>query len=110
MLVIADQPEWLHVQAPKVQEKIPLLQAGEAAAISLAMELNADLLLIDEMQGRKVAAERRLRLTDTIGVLELAACAKLLDLEEAFERVKRTDFWISPSLLDERLKMFRGRQ
>jgi hypothetical protein len=38
-------------------------------------------------------------------VLELAAEQRLLDLEDAFARLKKTDFWISPQLLDERLKL-----
>ena len=30
----------------------------------------------------------------------------LIDLEDAFDRLKRTDFWISHKLLDERLALF----
>lgn len=103
---IADRPSWLNIRAPSQEEIIPFLQKGETAAISLATELKADLILIDEMHGRRVAAERKIPLTGTIGVLEMAARADLLDIEEAFDRVKRTDFWISPKLLDERLRLF----
>ncbi|HVA50702.1 MAG TPA: DUF3368 domain-containing protein [Pirellulales bacterium] len=70
------------------------------------MELKADLLLIDDSQGRKAAASRQIPFTGTIGVLELAADRGLLNLRDAFERVKQTDFWISPDLLDERLKLW----
>jgi hypothetical protein len=42
-------------------------------------------------------------------VLERAADAKLLDLAEAFERIKKTDFWISHKLLDDRLELHRLR-
>lgn len=35
---------------------------------------------------------------------ELAANRGLLELGDAFEAVKQTDFWISPRLLDERLR------
>jgi hypothetical protein len=38
-------------------------------------------------------------------VLELAADQRLLDLQDAFSRLKNTDFWISPQLLDERLRL-----
>jgi len=102
---IANKPSWLKVEAPAVIEPIPLLQSGEAAAISLAIQLKADLLLIDDLQGRKAATQRHIRLTGTIGVLELAADRKFLDLKDAFDRVKVTDFWISHKLLDERLKL-----
>jgi predicted nucleic acid-binding protein len=107
--LIANKPAWLNVQSPSVNEQIPLLQEGEIAAINLAREMKADLLLIDEIEGRKAAAARKIPLTGTIGVLEMAAKANLLDLKEAFEKVKQTDFWISPKLLDERLKIYQRR-
>jgi predicted nucleic acid-binding protein len=106
---IANKPAWLHVRAPTVIETIPFLHAGEAAAISLAMELKADLLLIDEVLGRNAAARRNIRLTGTIGIIELAARERLLDLKDAFEQVKQTDFWVSHKLLDERLRLHERR-
>jgi predicted nucleic acid-binding protein len=106
---IARKPDWLTIQKPIANDPIPLLHSGELAAINLARELKADLLLIDEQQGRLAAAALGIRLTGTIGVLELAASAKLLDLQDAFERVKQTDFWISHTLLDERLRLFLAR-
>ncbi len=104
------RPNWLTERAPTGMEPIPGLHPGEAAAISLARELRADLLLIDESRGRKAAADRRIPVTGTIGVLELAAEHGFLDLEEAFERIKGTDFWISPGLLDERLRLYSARR
>jgi len=107
---VAGRPSWLSVRSPTVIEAIPALHAGERAALSLARELRADLLLIDEARGRRAAAERRIPFTGTIGVIEVAAERGLLDLKEAFERVKRTDFWISQDLLDERLKLYLSRK
>lgn len=104
----ATLPTWLHVRSPSMIESIPLLQPAESAAISLAMELKADLLLIDEIHGRKAATDRNVKITGTIGILELAASGKLLDLEQAFNRLKRTDFWVSHKLLDQRLALFRA--
>jgi hypothetical protein len=34
----------------------------------------------------------------------------LLDLRDAFDRVKRTDFWIPAHFLDERLKLYEKNQ
>ncbi len=108
--LIAAPPDWLIERAPAVIEPIPSLHAGEVAALGLAKELKADLLLIDDVRGRRAAAERRIPFTGTIGVLERAADEGLLDLEEAFARLKETDFWISPRLLDKRLKLHLARR
>lgn len=99
---IAHRPSWLIERKPAGTEKIPKLDLGEREAISLARELHAELLLIDEVLGRKAALGRKLRIAGTIGVLEMAAAAKMVDLADVFERVKKTDFWISHQLLDER--------
>ena len=107
---IKGNPAWLLVRVPASIEPIPSLHGGELAAIALAQELKADLLLIDELRGRRAAADRRIPFTGTIGVLELAADQGLLDLSEAFARVKNTDFWISHELLDERLRLHLARR
>jgi len=104
------RPDWLKIQAPTVIEFIPEIHEGEQAAISLATELNADLLLIDEMDGRTAAVARNLAITGTIGILERAAEGGLLDLSDAFARIKRTDFWISHRLLDAELDKFHQQQ
>lgn len=106
---MASRPAWLVDRAPAAIEPIPALHAGEIAAISLAQELKADLLLIDDVRGRKAAADRGIPFTGTIGVLELAADHGLLDLGGAFAELKKTDFWISHELLDERLKLCQAR-
>jgi hypothetical protein len=33
----------------------------------------------------------------------------LVDLGDVFERIKRTDFWVSPAFLDQRLSLFLAR-
>jgi predicted nucleic acid-binding protein len=107
---VASPPAWLEVRAPAKVDPIPGLQAGEAAAISLAQELKADRIIIDESKGRKEATARNLRVVGTLGVLEIAAEEKLTDLAQAFEDLKKTDFWVSQKLLDNRLALFRERE
>ena len=107
-------PGWLKFQPP--HQLIPglLLHAGELAAISLAVEVHADLLLIDEHDGRLAAARNNLAVAGTIGVLERGAAERLIELRQVFDALKQTDFWIPHAFLDARLQAFelseRGRR
>lgn len=102
----AQPPAWLSVQRPSIVLQIPELHPGETEALSLALELHADLILIDERKAYREAVARKLNAVGTVRVLERAAADGMLDLRDAFDRIKRTDFWISHKLLDERLKLF----
>ena len=45
------------------------LDPGEAEAIALALEMSADLILVDERDGRSAAERAGLRVTGVLGVL-----------------------------------------
>lgn len=102
-------PSWLIVRAPSLNPAIEHLHAGEIAAINLATELRADLILIDEQLGRQAASQRQLHPIGTVGLLERAALQGWLNLRETFARLRTTDFWISDALLDERLRAVEAR-
>jgi predicted nucleic acid-binding protein len=102
-------PSWIEVQTVENCIILPGLDLGESAAIALAEKLQAK-LLIDEQLGRKVAVGKGIEVLGTIGVLIVAAEAKIIDLEIAFDNIKQTDFWVRHSFLDDQLKLFRERE
>ena len=69
---------WIQVRAVGNAQKVVDLQIatnldrGECAAIVLAEELNANQLLLDDLEARRVAQSRSLPVTGTIGTLLLA--------------------------------------
>ncbi len=83
------------------------LDEGEAAVIALAISLHADLVLIDERRGVKVARNQGLRVTGTLGLLELAAQSGLVDFTEAAERLRLTTFRSPEALLATMLRKHR---
>lgn len=83
-------------------------EVGETAVIALAELLHADLLLIDERKGVKIARSKGFRVTGTLGLLELAAQAGLVDFVEAVGRLRRTTFRSPDALLETLLKNMNG--
>ena len=77
-----------------------ILDEGEAEAISLADELKADVLLMDEHKGRAVALRLGIDVLGTIGILTLAKERKLLDSVKPVldELIEKSGFWIGKEL------------
>jgi predicted nucleic acid-binding protein len=85
-------PDWLKV-SPVTHVYDPVLKAldpGERAAIALGLSLKADLILIDDRKGASVAMHKGCEITGTLGVLDLAARRRLINLRDALDRLKRT--------------------
>jgi predicted nucleic acid-binding protein len=102
---LASHPSWLeirhvgHAPAPNLTH----LDLGEQEAILLAQELQADLLLMDDREGRQEARWHALTVTGTLGVLERAAEQGWLDLPTALTRLQTTNFYLSGSLVHDLL-------
>jgi predicted nucleic acid-binding protein len=105
---IADPPAWLEVHETLGRQfdraSVEGLDEGETAAIALAISLGADLLLMDDRKGVIVARGKGLRVTGTLGVLELAAQRGLINFAQAVNRLRRTTFRIPEALLDSLMK------
>lgn len=73
---------------------------GEAEAIALSIELEADILLIDEKEGKKVAQQYGLRTLGILGVILLAKNEKLIpSAKQLFDRLREeTKFYFADSL------------
>ena len=101
---IANLPAWVEVrEAPLSQAEDASLQgidAGEKAAIQLAASLNADLLLMDDRKGVNAAQRKGLRVTGTLGILDLAAQRGLAEFAQAVEQLRQTNFRVPQALLD----------
>jgi predicted nucleic acid-binding protein len=101
---IAARQEWLTIKAPShIDPTLQLDDVGEAEAISLALELKADLLLADDRKARRIAEEKGLMVTGAIGVLELASFRHLLNLNDAFDKIRHTDFRVADRILRDAL-------
>jgi predicted nucleic acid-binding protein len=93
------------VEIGQPQRRTPLtrLGPGEQDAIHLAEELHADLILMDDEDGRIEAERRALTVIGTLGVLERAAERGLLDLPPALTRLRATNFFVDDALIQEAL-------
>jgi predicted nucleic acid-binding protein len=101
---MAVPPPWVQVRSAAAIQPIEGLGAGETEALALAQELSATLMIVDDRDARAEAVRRGIRITGTVGVLELAAVRNLLSLPDAIQRLRDTIFQISPQILDEALR------
>lgn len=85
-------PAWLEVRDASFVDPTIQLDAGETAAISLAIEINADQILLDDKKAVKVAIARGLGVAGTLNVLELAAIKGWIDLPTVIARLQKTNF------------------
>lgn len=98
---------WIKTQAVADAQRVTDLQTsqenidlGEAEAIILAVELKADLLLMDERRGRALATSYGLSVTGLLGVLLQAKRNSLISTVKPLmdQLIEQVDFRVSSQL------------
>ncbi len=104
----ASPPAWLERTTVKQLDAslAAELGRGEREAISLALELHADVLLIDERAGRREAETRHLSVAGTLIVLLEAGLRGHLDFSTEIKRLREFGFHVSRSLEAEMLTLY----
>lgn len=97
---LVNLPPWLTVA--KVAHLDPSIQLGrgENEAISLAVERQIPIVLMDERRGRSAAEARGLLAVGTLNLLDLADERGLLEGVTVLETLKQTTFRADAELLD----------
>lgn len=96
----ANLPPWIDVIRPDRVDASAGLGRGEAEAIAIASQLDADITLIDERKASFVARQSGLAVTGTLGVLDLAAEKGFVDPKAAITRLLGTNFRLSPGVIE----------
>lgn len=106
---ISQPPDWLEVQTITAQIDAALnqLDLGEQEAITLALQLKADLILLDDLAARRIATQLQLEIVGLLGLLSSAAEKGRVNFSAAIERLQQTTFRASPILIQSLLQQHR---
>jgi len=100
---------FIHVERVRNERLASLLKEfvdeGESEAIMLALEVNADILLVDDRDARDLAKKLGLQVMGTLGVLALAKYRGLVqEVKPIIDELIESGFWISKRILEGFLK------
>jgi predicted nucleic acid-binding protein len=104
------RPPWIKVQAPTepfvtaaaVWQQAELLDPGEAEALALAQQLQADWYLTDDTAARVVAQAQGIEVHGSLGVVLWAAAMGhfgQVEAEAALDRLALSSLWLSAKVL-----------
>jgi len=83
------------------------LDIGEAEALGLALELEAEQILVDERRGRRIAARFNLRYTGVLGILVEAKSQGLIPAVKPLldALINQAGFWVAEPLYNRVLEL-----
>ncbi len=96
---LRDPPAWLRITPVQHLDETMKLGKGENEAISLAIERQVKVVLMDERLGRGAAEARGLIPVGTLNLIDLADEKGLLDGVAALNELRQTTFRAAPELL-----------
>ncbi|MGB8701723.1 MAG: DUF3368 domain-containing protein [Thermosynechococcaceae cyanobacterium] len=99
---IQQPPDWLDIGIVELPTNLDLirLDPGERAAIQLALQIQADLLIVDDKPARQAAAVLGIKITGLLGILDEAATLGKIDLSIVIAQLmSKTNFRASPTLI-----------
>ncbi|MBB4080800.1 hypothetical protein GGR28_003435 [Lewinella aquimaris] len=97
--------EWIKTEYPKNQnliaELLNELDLGESEAIALAVELQAEYLIIDEYKGRAIAERKGVKIVGLLGVLIASKVNGHIEaIKPLVEKIQSNGFRLNSSLID----------
>ena len=107
---IINESDWISIKEitnkTLYEELRENLDPGESESIVLALELNADILLLDERKGRRAAEKYGIRITGLLGILmDAKEFGMIEEVKPIMDRlIYEVGFRISPKLYQQVLK------
>jgi len=94
--------DWIKVVEVEEHEYIAFssaLGAGEAQAIALAIKQNADLILLDDLAGRRAAVAYGIEVMGTLGLLKVMYQKDLIEnMKYMLDELQKHGLWMSTDL------------
>jgi predicted nucleic acid-binding protein len=107
---IPDLPPWVSVRVPSGRSSVPTLRgrlgAGEREAIALAVAINAEAIVLDDLPARRAAEAAGLSVVGTLGLLLEAKRKGVLDaIRPELDKLLASSFFLSEQLYDKLLRL-----
>ena len=105
-LSVMDWVEVHEIKNPDSRAYFIDVDDGEAEVLILAKEMNADLVIMDEIMGRRYAKQLKFNITGTIGVLLKAKEKGLIkSIRNLMAELIEKGTWLNPKLISKALKI-----